>query len=246
MLGHEVTKAPRRATGLPDDTIDITFTGSAGRASARSCPSGVTLRLFGDANDYVGKGLSGGRLVVRPPSRDADFVAEDNIIAGNVIGYGATGGEIFLRGRSGSGSACATPGPRRGRGRGRPRLRVHDRRPVVVLGPTGRNFGAGMSGGIAYVWTPRAPASTRDGRRARSSTTSTRRGSSTALPPPPEPTGSEVAAGCWRTGRRPAQFARCCPATTSGSSTPSGRRRGRTGSTTRPSWPPKMMEAARG
>jgi glutamate synthase (NADPH/NADH) large chain len=99
MLGHEVTKAHGGA-GLPDGTIDITFTGSAGQSFGAFVPRGVTLRLEGDANDYVGKGLSGGRVVVRPPD-PPDFVAEDNIIAGNVIGYGATGGEIFLRGTVG-------------------------------------------------------------------------------------------------------------------------------------------------
>src|SRR6185436_14241298 len=87
ILGHEVTKR-YRAEGLPDGTIDITFTGSAGQSFGAFVPRGVTLRLEGDANDYVGKGLSGGRIVVRPPV-DAPFRAEDNIIAGNVILYGA-------------------------------------------------------------------------------------------------------------------------------------------------------------
>ena len=99
MLGHEVTKKFGGA-GLPDDTIDITFTGSAGQSFGAFLPRGVTLRLEGDANDYVGKGLSGGRVVVRP-DRGADHLAEYSTIAGNTIAYGATGGELFLRGRTG-------------------------------------------------------------------------------------------------------------------------------------------------
>ena len=98
MLGHEVTR--RYPHGLPDGTIDLTLTGSAGQSFGAFVPAGITLRLVGDANDYVGKGLSGGRIVVRPRP-GAPLVAEDNVIAGNVIGYGATSGEIFLRGRVG-------------------------------------------------------------------------------------------------------------------------------------------------
>ena len=97
ILGHEVTKR-YRAAGLPDGTIDITLTGSAGQSFGAFVPRGVTLRLEGDANDYVGKGLSGGRLVVRP-DRAATFDAAEQIIAGNVIGYGANSGEMFLRGQ---------------------------------------------------------------------------------------------------------------------------------------------------
>ena len=96
MLGHEITKAWKGA-GLPDGTIDIRLTGSAGQSFGAFVPAGVTLRLIGDANDYLGKGLSGGRIVVSPPPT-SPFVAEEQIIAGNVIAYGATGGEIFLRG----------------------------------------------------------------------------------------------------------------------------------------------------
>src|SRR4029450_77978 len=96
MLGHEITKR-YAADGLPDGTIDLTFTGSAGQSFGAFLPSGVTLRLEGDANDYLAKGLSGGRIVVRP-ARTALFVAADNIIAGNVIAYGATSGELFVRG----------------------------------------------------------------------------------------------------------------------------------------------------
>ncbi|MCF3963857.1 glutamate synthase large subunit [Streptomyces fuscigenes] len=150
MLGHEVTKRFGGA-GLPDDTIDITFTGSAGQSFGAFLPSGVTLRLEGDANDYVGKGLSGGRVVVRP-DRGADHLAEYSTIAGNTIAYGATGGELFLRGRSGertcvrnSGATVVTEGV------GDHGCEYMTGGRAVVLGPTGRNFAAGMSGGIAYV-----------------------------------------------------------------------------------------------
>jgi glutamate synthase (NADPH) large chain len=155
MLGHEVTKRHGGA-GLPDGTIDLTFTGSAGQSFGAFVPKGMTLRLEGDANDYLGKGLSGGRLIVRP-ARDVPeaFVAEENIIAGNVILYGATGGEVFLRGVVGerfcvrnSGATAVVEGV------GDHGCEYMTGGRVVVLGPTGRNFGAGMSGGIAYVWDP--------------------------------------------------------------------------------------------
>jgi glutamate synthase (NADPH/NADH) large chain len=150
MLGHEVTKR-YKGEGLPDGTIDITFTGSAGQSFGAFLPRGITLRLEGDANDYVGKGLSGGRLVVRP-DRSATFAAEEQIIAGNVIGYGATSGEIFLRGQVGerfcvrnSGATAVVEGV------GDHGCEYMTGGRVVVLGPTGRNFGAGMSGGVAFV-----------------------------------------------------------------------------------------------
>ncbi|MGN0117435.1 MAG: glutamate synthase large subunit [Streptomyces albidoflavus] len=150
MLGHEVTKKFGGA-GLPDDTIDLTFTGSAGQSFGAFVPRGVTLRLEGDANDYVGKGLSGGRLVVRP-DRAADHLAEYSTIAGNTIGYGATGGEIYLRGRTGerfcvrnSGATVVSEGV------GDHGCEYMTGGHAVVLGETGRNFAAGMSGGIAYV-----------------------------------------------------------------------------------------------
>jgi len=153
MLGHELTKR-YGGDGLPDDTITIDFTGSAGNSFGAFVPRGITLRLIGDANDYVGKGLSGGRIIVRPPL-DSPFAAEDNIIAGNVIGYGATGGEIFLRGRVGerfcvrnSGATAVVEGV------GDHGCEYMTGGRVVVLGSTGRNFGAGMSGGIAYVYDP--------------------------------------------------------------------------------------------
>ncbi|MGW0748968.1 glutamate synthase large subunit [Streptomyces sp. NPDC002587] len=150
MLGHQVTKKFGGA-GLPDNTIDLTFTGSAGQSFGAFVPKGVTLRLEGDANDYVGKGLSGGRIVVRP-DRAADHLAEYSTIAGNTIGYGATGGEMFLRGRTGerfcvrnSGALVVSEGV------GDHGCEYMTGGHAVVLGETGRNFAAGMSGGVAYV-----------------------------------------------------------------------------------------------
>ncbi|MEV7237638.1 glutamate synthase large subunit [Streptomyces sp. NPDC051020] len=150
MLGHEVTKKFGGA-GLPQDTIDITFTGSAGQSFGAFVPSGVTLRLEGDANDYVGKGLSGGRVIVRP-DRGAEHLAEYSTIAGNTIAYGATGGELFLRGRTGerfcvrnSGATVVSEGV------GDHGCEYMTGGHAVVLGETGRNFAAGMSGGVAYV-----------------------------------------------------------------------------------------------
>jgi glutamate synthase (NADPH) large chain len=150
MLGYELTRR-WGGEGLPDNTIDITLTGSAGQSFGAFLPRGITLRLVGDANDYVGKGLSGGRITVRPHP-DAQFVAEHNIIAGNVILYGATGGELFLRGIVGerfcvrnSGALAVVEGV------GDHGCEYMTGGRVVVLGPTGRNFAAGMSGGVAYV-----------------------------------------------------------------------------------------------
>lgn len=150
MLGHQVTKKFGGA-GLPDNTIDLTFTGSAGQSFGAFVPKGITLRLEGDANDYVGKGLSGGRIVVRP-DRAADHLAEYSTIAGNTIGYGATGGEMFLRGRTGerfcvrnSGALVVSEGV------GDHGCEYMTGGTAVVLGETGRNFAAGMSGGVAYV-----------------------------------------------------------------------------------------------
>jgi glutamate synthase (NADPH) large chain len=153
LLGYELTTR-FGGRGLPDDTIQIRFTGSAGQSFGAFLPSGITLRLVGDANDYVGKGLSGGRIIVRP-SPDSPFVAEENIVAGNVILYGATAGEMFLRGVVGerfcvrnSGAIAVVEGV------GDHGCEYMTGGRVVVLGPTGRNFGAGMSGGIAYVHDP--------------------------------------------------------------------------------------------
>ena len=155
MLGHELTKR-HGGEGLPDDTIVIDFQGSAGNSFGAFVPRGITMRLHGDANDYVGKGLSGGRIVVRPPEQShSALVPEDNIIAGNVILYGATGGQLFLRGIVGerfcvrnSGAAAVVEGV------GDHGCEYMTGGTVVVLGPTGRNFGAGMSGGLAYVYDP--------------------------------------------------------------------------------------------
>ncbi|WP_026423871.1 glutamate synthase large subunit [Actinokineospora inagensis] len=150
MLGSEVTKR-WGGEGLPDDTIDVTFTGTAGQSFGAFLPRGVTLRLIGDANDYVGKGLSGGRITVRPHD-GAQFAAEQHVIAGNVIAYGATSGEVFLRGKVGerfcvrnSGALAVVEGV------GDHGCEYMTGGRVVVLGQTGRNFAAGMSGGIAYV-----------------------------------------------------------------------------------------------
>jgi glutamate synthase (NADPH/NADH) large chain len=150
MLGSMVTRR-FGGEGLPDGTIDLTFGGSAGQSFGAFLPRGVTLRLVGDANDYVGKGLSGGRITVRPHP-DAPFTAEHNIIAGNVILYGATSGELFLRGMVGerfcvrnSGALAVVEGV------GDHGCEYMTGGRVVVLGPTGRNFAAGMSGGIAFV-----------------------------------------------------------------------------------------------
>ncbi|MBO3087050.1 glutamate synthase large subunit [Cellulomonas dongxiuzhuiae] len=150
MLGHHVTKRYGGA-GLPDDTIDVTLTGSAGQSFGAFLPKGITLRLFGDANDYVGKGLSGGRIVVRP-DRSSALTSQHNVIAGNVIGYGATSGQILLRGLVGerfgvrnSGATLVVEGV------GDHACEYMTGGTVMVLGPTGRNLGAGMSGGTTYV-----------------------------------------------------------------------------------------------
>ena len=153
LTGYEITK---RFGGdrLPDDTVQITLRGSAGQSFGAFVPKGVTMRLVGDANDYVGKGLSGGRLVVAPdPS--APFVAEDQIIAGNVLLYGATSGELYVRGKVGerfcvrnSGATAVVEGV------GDHACEYMTGGRAVILGPTGRNFGAGMSGGIAFLYDP--------------------------------------------------------------------------------------------
>jgi len=155
MLGHEVTKA-YGGEGLPDGTIDITFDGSAGNSFGAFVPKGMTLRVYGDANDYVGKGLSGGRIVVRPPDNaPEDYVAEENIIGGNVILFGATSGEAFLRGVVGERFAVRNSGAHAVvEGVGDHGCEYMTGGRVVVLGRTGRNFAAGMSGGVAYVYDP--------------------------------------------------------------------------------------------
>lgn len=154
ILGSEITRR-YGAEGLSDNTIVVNFTGSAGASFGAFLPRGVTLRLEGDANDYLAKGLSGGRVAVKPAS-DAGFEAEDNVIAGNVVCYGATSGEVFLRGLAGerfcvrnSGATAVVEGV------GDHGCEYMTGGRVVILGPVGRNFGAGMSGGVTYVHDPR-------------------------------------------------------------------------------------------
>ena len=153
MLGYELTRRHGGA-GLPDGTIEVDLVGSAGNSFGAFVPRGITLRLAGDANDYVGKGLSGGRIAIWPPA-DSPFVAEEQIIAGNVLLYGATSGEAFFRGRVGerfcvrnSGATAVVEGI------GDHGCEYMTGGRAVILGPTGRNFAAGMSGGIAFVHDP--------------------------------------------------------------------------------------------
>jgi glutamate synthase (NADPH/NADH) large chain len=151
MLGYEITKR-HGEHGLPTGSIDVTLHGSAGQSFGAFMPSGITLRLFGDSNDYVGKGLCGGEIIVRPDAR-ATLTAEDNVIAGNVIGYGATRGSMFLRGTVGqrflvrnSGATAVVEGV------GDHALEYMTGGLAVILGETGHNLGAGMSGGTAYIY----------------------------------------------------------------------------------------------
>ncbi len=153
MLGSAITRKWGGA-GLPDGTIDVTFTGSAGQSFGAFLPTGVTLTIEGDANDYFGKGLSGGRLAVYPP-RASTFVAEENIVIGNVALYGGTGGEAFVRGVAGERFAVRNSGVDAVvEGVGDHGCEYMTGGRVVILGRTGRNFAAGMSGGIAYVLDP--------------------------------------------------------------------------------------------
>ncbi|HQA78219.1 MAG TPA: glutamate synthase large subunit [Propionicimonas sp.] len=150
ILGHHVTKATQ-GVGLPENTIDFTLRGTAGQSFGAFLPRGITLRLVGDTNDYFGKGLSGGRLTVRPDER-APFAAEEQIIAGNVIAYGATSGELFIRGQVGerfcvrnSGATAVVEGV------GDHACEYMTGGEALILGATGRNIAAGMSGGVAWV-----------------------------------------------------------------------------------------------
>ena len=150
ITGSEVTRK-YGAAGLPEDTIDIRFTGSAGQSFGAFMPKGMTFRLEGDANDYVGKGLSGGKIIVRAPA-NAGFKPSENIIIGNVALYGATGGELYVGGRAGERFGVRNSGVTTVvEGVGDHGLEYMTGGKVVVLGPTGRNFAAGMSGGVAYV-----------------------------------------------------------------------------------------------
>jgi len=153
MLGAEVSRR-YGGEGLPPGTIEITLTGSGGQSFGAFIPRGVEIILYGDTNDYLAKGLSGGTVVVRPPL-GAGFVAEENIIAGNVCAYGATGGELYISGQVGerfcvrnSGATAVVEGV------GDHGCEYMTGGRAVVLGPTGRNFAAGMSGGVAYVYDP--------------------------------------------------------------------------------------------
>jgi glutamate synthase domain-containing protein 2/glutamate synthase domain-containing protein 1/glutamate synthase domain-containing protein 3 len=150
ILGSEVTRR-YGAEGLPHDTIRLHFNGSAGQSFGAFVPKGITLSLEGDANDYVGKGLSGGKLAIFPPLK-AEFVAEENVIIGNTALYGATDGDVYIRGRAGERFCVRNSGVRAVvEGVGDHGCEYMTGGRVVVLGSTGRNFAAGMSGGIAYV-----------------------------------------------------------------------------------------------
>jgi glutamate synthase (NADPH/NADH) large chain len=150
MLGAEITRK-YGAEGLPEGTIDVTLHGSAGQSLGAFIPKGLTIRLYGDSNDYVGKGISGGRVIVRPDEK-ASFKSEDNVIAGNVIGYGATAGEIFIRGVVGERFCVRNSGALAiVEGIGDHGCEYMTGGTVVVLGRTGRNIAAGMSGGRAFV-----------------------------------------------------------------------------------------------
>ena len=153
ILSHEVVKA-RGEAALPDDTIHIKLDGSAGQSFGAFLAKGISLELEGDSNDYVGKGLSGGRLVVYPP-RQSTFVPEENVIIGNVALYGATGGRAFVRGRSAERFCVRNSGAEAViEGVGDHGCEYMTGGRAVILGPTGLNFAAGMSGGVAYVWDP--------------------------------------------------------------------------------------------
>jgi glutamate synthase (ferredoxin) len=150
MLGSRLTRK-WGGKGLPDDTIRLRFTGNAGQSFGAFVPRGMTMRLEGDANDYFGKGLSGGRLIAFPPAA-ATFVAEENILVGNVALYGATSGEAFVRGLAGERFCVRNSGAHVVvEGVGDHGCEYMTGGVVVVLGRTGRNFAAGMSGGVAYV-----------------------------------------------------------------------------------------------
>jgi glutamate synthase (ferredoxin) len=149
ILGNEITK--RHWDGLPEDTVHLHFQGSAGQSFGGFVPKGVTLELEGDANDYLGKGLSGGKIILYPPV-GSTFVAEENIIAGNVAFYGATGGEAYIRGMAGERFCVRNSGVNViVEGVGDHGCEYMTGGKVVVLGHTGRNFAAGMSGGVAYI-----------------------------------------------------------------------------------------------
>ena len=151
MLGSEITQK-YGSEGLPEDTIRFTFYGSAGQSFGAFIPKGMTMSLIGDANDYIGKGLSGGKLIVTPPDTST-FDAEDNIIIGNTTFYGATSGEAYIRGVAGERFCVRNSGARVVvEGVGDHGCEYMTGGVVVNLGVTGKNFAAGMSGGVAYVY----------------------------------------------------------------------------------------------
>ena len=241
MLGHEVT-VRRGEHGLPPGSIDVTLTGSAGQSFGAFLPSGITLRLEGDSNDYVGKGLSGGQLVLRP-SRDSGFVAERNVIAGNVIGYGATRGSMFIRGIVGerflvrnSGATAVVEGV------GDHALEYMTGGLALILGETGRNLGAGMSGGTAYVLDLREGRVNRESLelgRARAASARQRRPRDRARPARPAPRDHRLRrsrrASSPRATPRSTASPRCCRATTRRCSAPA-RARSTRGSTPTATW----------
>ena len=204
ILGSEVTQR-YGAEGLPEDTIRLHFQGSAGQSFGAFLPPGITLELEGDGNDYVGKGLSGGKIVIRPPER-ATFVPEENIIIGNVAFYGATSGQAYIRGMAGERFCVRNSGVHAVvEAIGDHGCEYMTGGRVVVLGATGRNFGAGMSGGIAYVLDEAGdfPAlQPGDGGSGAPGRGRGRRGQGhdpSAIPMPP---AARAAGRCWRAGTR--------------------------------------------
>jgi glutamate synthase domain-containing protein 3 len=160
MLGGEIARRYGSA-GLPDETIHFKFTGSAGQSLGAFVPKGVTLELEGDSNDYLGKGLSGGRIIAYPP-KTSSFLPEESILVGNVVLYGATSGEVFLNGIGGERFAVRNSGATAVvEGVGDHGCEYMTNGLVLVLGATGRNFGAGMSGGFAYVYDDQGDFTTR-------------------------------------------------------------------------------------
>ena len=232
MLGAEVTRR-YGGEGLPPGTIGITLSGSGGQSFGAFIPAGVEIILYGDTNDYLAKGLSGGTVVVRPPV-GAGFVAEENIIAGNVCAYGATGGELFISGQVGERFCVRNSGVTAVvEGVGDHGCEYMTGGRAVVLGPTGRNFAAGMSGGVAYVYDPEAcsiDASTDRWSTSTRSTTGTGR-SSQVIERHRELTGSELAARIIAACLPPSRSSRrsCRPTTGGCSRRPARRSRGRVG-----------------
>jgi glutamate synthase (NADPH) large chain len=160
MLGGEIARR-YGSTGLPDNTIHFKFTGSAGQSFGAFVPNGVTLELEGDSNDYLGKGLSGGRIIAYPP-KTSFFLPEESILVGNVVLYGATSGEVFLNGIAGERFAVRNSGATAVvEGVGDHGCEYMTNGTVIVLGATGRNFAAGMSGGRAFVFDDQGDFSTR-------------------------------------------------------------------------------------